>query len=166
MTNILMTLDKLMRWTNANGLNIWKKPEAVGELYVPWCEPEQNHCPWKFQFGVKSSIFFTKIEKTQTPRSWWWFSVWTFYMLFFREEKANPKFGDLKERKSDQLWTLVIAQRSFTANYSWSSFDDHEVWWWWSLWLLRWYRSFGILSEYGSGCKAFKAHVIPLKKLV
>ena len=37
-------------------------------------------------------------------------------------EKAIPKFGDLKERKSDQWWTLVIGPRSFAANYS--SFDQ------------------------------------------
>ena len=47
--------------------------------------------------------------------------VRAFYMLFFREEKAIPKFGGLKERKSDQSWTLVIGPRSFTANHS--SFD-------------------------------------------
>ena len=60
--------------------------------------------------------------KTQTWGSWWSFSVWTFYMFFFREEKAIPKFGDLKERKSDQLWTLVIGPHSFAANHS--SFDQ------------------------------------------
>ena len=35
--------------------------------------------------------------------------------------KAIPEFGGLKERKSDQSWTLVIGPRSFTANHS--SFD-------------------------------------------
>ena len=34
------------------------------------------------------------------------------------ERKAIPKFGDLEERASDQLWTLVIGPRSFTANHS------------------------------------------------
>ena len=33
-------------------------------------------------------------------------------MLFFREEKAIAKFDELKERRSDQLWTLVIGPRS------------------------------------------------------
>ena len=63
-----------------------------------------------FHFWIQKFLFFTEIEKTQTRGSWWSLSVWTFYMIFFWEEKAIPKFGDLQleERKSDQpgYWSL------------------------------------------------------------
>ena len=40
---------------------------------------------WNFTF-LRSSSFITEIEKTQTSGSWLWFSLWTFYMLFFRKK--------------------------------------------------------------------------------
>ena len=72
-------------------------------------------------------------------------------MFFFREEKAIPKFGDLKleERKSDQPgydhWSLDHVPSQGIIHPSGSR-----------LWFLRWYRyrSFGILGP-RSGCKAF-----------
>ena len=44
-----------------------------------------------------------------------------FLYVFLPGREAIPKFGDFKERKSAQSWTLVIGLRSFTANHS--SFD-------------------------------------------
>ena len=49
-------------------------------------------------------------------------------------------------------WTTFLHSESFIV--------------WSSLWLLRWYRSFGILlflGEHISGCKTFKVHVVPLE---
>ena len=84
-----------------------------------------------------------------------------FYMVFFREDKAIPKSGDLKERKSDQWWTLVIGPRSFTANHSNSSFYQ----------VCGFCAGTGLLAfelgEYRSGCNTSnKVHVVPLENLV
>ena len=35
-----------------------EKPEAFGELYVPWCDSELNHCPSKFHFWIQKLLFF------------------------------------------------------------------------------------------------------------
>ena len=66
-TDILMTLDKCDEPLQM--AQTFEKPEAVGELYVPWHESELNHCPSKFHFWIQKFLFKKKkkkIEKTQT----------------------------------------------------------------------------------------------------
>ena len=82
-----------------------------------------------------------------------------FYMLFFREEKFIKLSLNLVTSKNASLTSRghrsldhVPSQRIIHRSLKFVAFA------------LVVYRSFGILGEYRSGCKAFKVHVAPLEK--
>ena len=114
-----------MRWTIAVGSNLWKNLKlAVGQLYVPWCEYELHHCPSKFYFWIQQLLFF--YEDRENPKMRLMMMVLSLNVLhaLFLGRKSYPKIW---RPQRTQVWPVVVighhlGPRSFKANHS--SFDQ------------------------------------------
>ena len=121
-TNILMTLDKCDEPLDQNWFKPFKKSEAVGELYVLWCESELNHCPSKFHFWIQKLLFHVVLQRLRKPKH----EAHDDGSQFERftcsssgKKKLSLNLATLKNASlTSRGQSLVIGPRSFTANHS------------------------------------------------
>ena len=143
-----------MRRTVAIGLilNIRKNLKLLAfELHVPWCQSELNHCPSKFHFWMQKLLFFLLRFKDRENPNVWSFSVWTFYIVFFREEKASLHLATSNNASltSRGRWSLdhVPSQRIIHRSIKLAFFALVPVFWHFR-WIQKWLQ--GIQGPCGS----------------